>query len=279
MNPRRKWDAQEVENFYTEIILPEVGEWIFPSYKFLFNKWYLGFYSALSYGKIDKYPTIDSFCKAFNLERDTKKRLKWTPEYIEEFYNTKVLPFVVDWKIPLTSWFLEKGGEYWGFITTINAWKIKGYKSMKDFRQKKGLKSKRIARWNKDDVEKFYKETLSKEIENNTLPKRVWFKRKWNEYSSFLSAIDSKRVGYANLSDFAKKKKLKMSRSQLWDKESADAMYYENIVPLMEDGKFLTYTRITYLWGRYLEWYDALRNKRVPWYDGIKDFKKKNNIK
>jgi len=273
-----KWDVKEIEEFFKTHIEPKVEPGTFPSYKFLLKNGYLGFYIALFYGKTKKYPNVQSFCDEHNLKRVTEK--KWTREFLDRFYQSKILPHVQDDLLPPTSWFKKRGWEYWGFIGVLNAWSIQGYKNVKDFREKNGLRTSRIKKTSKEDIDSFYVDKILPHIRNNTLPTFKWFQEGEKDNLKWYRDIMSWKNGYRDMSHFCKVHGLeKWKKKSIWTKESIDEMFEKEIRPLMDGNKFLSYAVINELGGRKKEWYNVLRNNRVKWYKWIKDFKKKNKLK
>ena len=280
MSPYTRWDSDEVESFYEKYIKSDFDPWYFPSYRYLINKGYIGFYTALYFGKTKKYPDIDSFCKEYWLKRLTTRKVKWTPEFIESFYNEKIVPFIEDNYLPTSDWFKEKWWEYWGFITVLNLWKIKWYDNIKDFKIKKWLNVIRRKRnYNKEEVDNFYLEKIFKHIKNNKIPNQKWFYDRGWDFLIWYRSVNNCESGYKWLKDFSIKNNLIFPEKKLWTKEAVEDFYKVNIKPLMDWNIFLPYSRFKELWWKYLEFYNALRNKRVNEYSWIKDFKKRNKLK
>jgi len=280
MSWNKKWCSEEVDEFYRTYIKEDVEEGYFPSYKYLHAKWYLGFYIALYFGKTEKYPNIEAFCVLNNLVRLNKKKLKWTDEYIEEFYEKNLIPLIKDNRLPTTGRFKEKGWEYWGFLTKLSLGKIEWYSSVMDFKKKKGLETtKTIKIYSKDEIDIFYQEYIIKHIKNNKLPNQRWFQKEDWKYLSWYRAIIRWDSSYKGLNDFSTKNWLVYPSKIKWTKDAIDEMFIDNIKPLMVSNKFLTYDKFKELWGKYINFYNSLRNKRVKGYDWIKDFKKQNKLK
>lgn len=279
MSPYKKWDSDEVDDFYKKHIQSDFDPWYFPTYQYLLKKGYIGFYVVLFYGKTKKYPNIDSFCKEYWLKRLTTRKVKWVPEYVEEFYKKNILPFVVDNYLPPTSWFKGKWWEYWGFITVLNLWKVKGYDNIKDFKRQKGLSIIRKNKiYNKEEIDIFYKKEILCLIDNNKIPNQKWFQSKDWKYLLWYKSIIKWESGYKWLKDFSLKNNLDFPSKTKWTKNAVDKMLVESYRPLMDWNNFLTYSKIKELWWNYIDCYNALRNKRVKGYCWIKDFKKQNNL-
>jgi len=274
-----KWDSKEVEIYYEKNIKPLVDDGYFPSYKQLFENGYVSFYIALAYWKTSKYPTVNAFCEAYNLKRLTDKKIKWTRESINVFFDENIKPFIKDNKFPITSWFQKKWWEYWWFIWVLNRWKIEWYKNVKDFREQKGLLKWKANTFTKEKIDEFYRTNVIKYVENNRLPLINWFRKQKGELLSWYTALLIGKSWYDSVSDFSKKNGLYIPTSRIWNKITIDLMYEENIKPLINWNKFLPFSKFKELDWKYIEWYNALRNNRVEWYRWIKDFKKIHKLK
>ena len=235
-----KWDADEIEDFYEKNIKPKVEPGYFPSYKFLFQHGYIGFYLALFYGKTKKYPDIKAFCDSYWLKRATEKKMKWTKEYADEFYHTNIFPHVKDWLFPVTNWFKNKWWEYWGFICSVNSGRVEWYSNVKDFKVKNGLKSGRVSKLNKEEIDEFYRTDVSKYIENNMLPTKKWFQEKKGKLLKWLHSIESWTNGYKGMKDFSDTNWLDITRRATWNKDTVDQMFEINIRPLTRISKRIT---------------------------------------
>lgn len=274
-----KWTKEKIDDFFFQTIAPQIEEGYFPKVSFLLENNYVAFYVSLLKWKTHSYKSIEDFCIKNNLKRESSRETKWTKEFVDTFYEENILPHVEDNYLPFTSWFLEKGGDYWAFIGVINAWKIEGYKNMKDFKKKKKLKlNRRTKNFSKDDIDEFYVSHIQKELIEGALPTKNWFEKKGWTYRLWIRSIISGKNGYENITDFTQKHNIKTSRSLTWNREKIDEMYQEYVRPLMKWNKLLSYSRIKFLGWKYLEWYNQIRNKRVEGYDSIKDFKKKNKL-
>jgi len=279
MSGNKRWRSEDIDDFYNTYIKSDYEEGYFPTYKYLLTKGYIGFYIALYHWKTAKYPSIESFCKQNNLKRLTTRKIKWTREYIDIFYETKILPHVKDNRLPPISWFKEKWWEYWGFISILNLWKIEWYLSVLDFKAKHKLETKRkVQLFPLEKLDIFYKEEIKKHVVNNRLPNQRWFQKIDGDKLLWYKAIVNWLGKYKWLKDFSDRNGLSLPSKIVWDKESIDEMFYVNIKPLMEWNTFLSYEKFKELWGKYLNFYNVLRNKRVKEYNWIKDFKKKHKL-
>lgn len=279
MNNRIKWTAEQVEEYYEKNIKPVSKAWYFPSYTKLAELWFLGFYVVLFNGKVDKYPNVEAFCKAYNLKRDSQKVNKWTKEYADNFYLKNIKPNMENDIFPKIDWFREKKWEYTGFLAAINNKKVEWYTSLEDFKLKNNIFVKKSSNITKEYIDQFYKDNIEPYVVDRRMPTAKWIKSKWSTYSSWYQYIYKYNVWYNSLRDFCSKNHLIAPWRRVWDRITADNFFKEQIKPLMNWNKLLSYKDFKEIDWKYLEWYNAIRNSRVDWYSWIKEFKLKNKLK